>query len=206
MSSRDEFDRQVSTLVSRGYPEAAGISESTWRDLCEPLRAKAQAAARIAGADERFSFVLVVAPSLVPLTAMIERIEVKGRSGFTQESPDDLASFVAIEQVEVPEADIYLVTDVDTGRDSLGMRPDDVLPGVLDEGRTPLTIPEGLAVITQFPDVLTTHNAYQLMGSRCGDRRVTAVWMSKGRPRLGWCWAGNHHTWLGMATAAARVS
>jgi hypothetical protein len=204
VTSEDEFDRQVSTHLLLGYPEAAGISHAAWRERCEPLREKALA--HLAQADDRVPFVLVVAPSLVSIHAMIERIEVKGRKGFTEESPEDLASFMAIEQVTVPRREIYLLADVDTGRESLGMRPDDALPGVLGEGRTPLTLVEGLAVITQFPDVLSTHNAYQLMGSRCGDRRVTAVWMSKGRPRLGWCWAGNHHTWLGMATAAARVS
>ncbi|MGH3631886.1 MAG: DUF5701 family protein [Sciscionella sp.] len=25
-------------------------------------------------------------------------------------------------------------------------------------------------------------------------------------PKLGWCWAGNRHTWLGFASASRRFS
>ena len=44
--------------------------------------------------------------------------------------------------------------------------------------------------------------------------RTPAIWISRGTgrdgaarrhaPKVGWCWAGNHHTWLGFASAAAR--
>jgi hypothetical protein len=34
---------------------------------------------------------------------------------------------------------------------------------------------------------------------------VTAIWISKGAPKLGWCWAGNPHTWLGSASCAKRI-
>jgi hypothetical protein len=38
-----------------------------------------------------------------------------------------------------------------------------------------------------------------------GDRRVPALWISGGAPKLGWCWAGNPHTWLGSASCATRL-
>jgi len=31
-----------------------------------------------------------------------------------------------------------------------------------------------------------------------------AIWISRGAPKLGWCWQRNPHTWLGMASAGAR--
>lgn len=44
------------------------------------------------------------------------------------------------------------------------------------------------------------------------DARVPAIWISRGTgrdgparrdaPKVGWCWAGNRHTWLGHASAA----
>jgi hypothetical protein len=47
------------------------------------------------------------------------------------------------------------------------------------------------------------------------DSRTPAVWISNGTgrdgkdahgaPKVGWCWAGNRHTWLGFASAAGRV-
>ncbi len=46
------------------------------------------------------------------------------------------------------------------------------------------------------------------------DARTPALWISNGTgrdgpanrnaPKVGWCWAGNRHTWLGFASAAHR--
>jgi hypothetical protein len=64
---------------------------------------------------------------------------------------------------------------------------------------------EGIALITHYPDVLMKNNGFSLLGSRCGDRRVTALWISGGKPKLGWCWTGNPHTWLGSASCRYRT-
>ena len=61
-------------------------------------------------------------------------------------------------------------------------------------------------MVTQRPDVFTTHNAFQALASRAGNKRIPTFWTSKGAPRLGWCWAGNPHTWLGAASAGSRLS
>jgi hypothetical protein len=127
------------------------------------------------------------------------------KQGFTTMEPDDLARFAPIDGIDVPDGD-YVLEDVDTGRDTLNVTPDDALPRIAAEGRSPLTLDEGLALVAQFPELLRTHNAFSLLGSRCGDRRVTAIWVSKGAPRLGWCWAGNPHTWLGSASCARRAA
>lgn len=47
------------------------------------------------------------------------------------------------------------------------------------------------------------------------DARTPALWISNGTgrdgpqrrdtARVGWCWAGNRHTWLGIASAAGRT-
>ena len=42
-----------------------------------------------------------------------------------------------------------------------------------------------------------------LSGSRRGDRRVPAMWISARAPKLGWCWDGNPHDWLGVASAGS---
>jgi hypothetical protein len=46
------------------------------------------------------------------------------------------------------------------------------------------------------------------------DARTPAIWISNGTgrdgranrdaPKVGWCWAGNRHTWLGFASASHR--
>jgi hypothetical protein len=68
---------------------------------------------------------------------------------------------------------------------------------------------EGVAVSQQYPEFLTDYDRYnciQMPGSRRkGDQRVPSIWFSLGRPRLGWCWNRNIHTWLGVASAAHRI-
>jgi hypothetical protein len=191
-----ELDRQTDVLVGKGCPALAGTSEAAFRRLVAPLRERLPAAE---------DFVLVVTGALVPTERLLERTSLKGRPGFTTMDADDIHAFVPTAEVRVPDSPAYLLTDVDTGGDTRGVTPDEALPRILSAGRTPLTLDEGLAVVTQHPEWLRERNCFEMLGSRAGDKRVTGIWVSKGAPRLGWCWAGNPHTWLGMATAAGRV-
>lgn len=200
----EEFDRQVATLVAKGYPALAGRSAEEFRQLLAPLRERLPAPA--AAGDARLPFLLVVGSELVPPEKAVPLIELGGRRGFTEMPADDLRRFRTVDGVGRPAGPVYLVVDVDTGADTLNVTPDDALPTIVGHGRSPLTIDEGIALATHHPEVLRTRNCFSLLGSRCGDRRVTAVWVSKGSPRLGWCWAGNPHTWLGSASCGARAA
>ena len=188
--------RQADLLVEKGLPGLAGMSEEEFRQLVQPLE-------RCLPAEP---FVLAVGSGLVPAGRLIELASLKGKAGFTTMEDDDLARFRPTPEVEVPAARVYLLVDVDTGAETLDVRPQDALPGILAAGRTPLTLEEGLAVAVQHPEWLRERNCFEMLGSRAGDKRVTGVWVSKGAPRLGWCWAGNPHSWLGMASAARRVA
>jgi hypothetical protein len=57
-------------------------------------------------------------------------------------------------------------------------------------------------------DALATASGdeFMLAGSRRGDRRVLALWIPEKAPKLGWCWEGNSHSWLGVASAERRVA
>jgi hypothetical protein len=197
-----EFDRQVQTLVDKGYPDLTGRAVAAFVALLSPLR---DAVADLAPPerDDRIPFVLVVTgPAREQAFA---RVDLRGRTGFTTMEPDDLARFVPTAEVEVPAATAYLLADIDTGQDTLDVPPDDAMPTILAAGRLPLTLDEGIAVVTHNPDLLTSGNRFSMLGSRCGDRRVTAIWVSQHRPRLGWCWAGAPHTWLGSASCGSRA-
>ncbi len=126
--------------------------------------------------------------------------------GFVGMDPTTPAEYAPIAAIEIPDAPSYVLHDVDLGAEFFDVTPDDALTRILDRGRSPLTIQEGIAVLTDRADVLTTENAFSLLGSRRGDRRVPALWLSGGRPRLGWCWAGAPHSWLGSASCAERVA
>ena len=119
--------------------------------------------------------------------------------------PVEPNSFKPIEGLQIPHGMAYLLVDIDTGKGTLNITPDDALKMIEKENRSPLTIDEGVALVTHHPEILRNSNCFSLLGSRRGDRRVTALWISGGKPRLGWCWAGNPHTWLGLASCGSRV-
>ena len=117
---------------------------------------------------------------------------------------DELERFEAIVGLDLPDGD-YTLAGVETGMDLRNVTPDDALPRILEAGRSPLTVEEGISLVSQHPDSVDRNAGFSLPGSRCGDKRVTAIWISKGAPKLGWCWAGNPHTWLGSASCANRI-
>ena len=198
-----ELDRQLDTLLTKGYPALAGLDEERFIGQVETLR---PLLARVDfGEQAALPFLVVVRHAVVPTVAAVERFEVKGRSGWT-DMADEIDGYRPIEGVEVPQSPVYLLTDVSTGPETLNVRPADALPMIRAAGRTPLTVDEGVALVTQLPDSLTEHNAFHAEGSRTGNKRIPSFWISKGAPRLGWCWEGNPHTWLGSASAAARLA
>lgn len=200
-----EFDRQVNALLAKGYPQAAGMKRADFLGHVRPLREKAGDTAGDPPAGGRLPFVLVIKDELVPGAKAIELVERRGEPGFSVMDPDDISSFNPIDTLTLPEGPAYLMVDVDTGKDTLNVTPAAALNTIANQDRSPLTIGEGVALVTQHPEAVAKNHGFSLLGSRCGDRRVAALWISKGRPKLGWCWAGNPHTWLGSASCGARV-
>jgi hypothetical protein len=199
-----EFDRQVDALASTGLPAQLELADECFRAMLEPLRdLLPELPADPAPAGERIPFVVVV-PAM-PVTDVLAEVHGVGGNGFTTMEPDDLARFAPLPDMEVPAAP-YLMVDVDTGAETLNRRPAEVLPELAATGRSPLTVTEGLAVLVSDPGVLRSRNCFSLLGSRAGDKRVPALWVSARRPRLGWCYQGAPHTWLGSASCATRLT
>ena len=199
----DLLDRQLDTLIAKGYPALAGLDDAAFAAHVDKLRPLLDDVR--ASDDAALPFLLVVRSSLVPTVAAVERLEVMGKAGWT-DMQDEIDTYKPIDGVDVPDAPVYLLTDVSTGRESLGVTPADALPAIRAAGRTPLSVDEGVALVTQLPSSLTDLNAFQAVGSRAANKRIPSFWMSKGAPRLGWCWEGNPHSWLGSASAAARLT
>ena len=205
-----EFDRQVDALATTGLPALLDLAETCFRAWLEPLRdvlpAAAEGTAEVTADDEAtgdgIPFVVVVPGA--PVRPVLDEVSGLGGSGFTTMDDDDLARFRPLPELGVPEGP-YLLLDVDTGPDTLGATPAEVAPVLAARGRTPLTVAEGLAVLVTAPGVLRSRNCFSLLGSRCGDKRVPALWVSARRPRLGWCYQGAPHTWLGTASSAGRL-
>jgi Family of unknown function (DUF5701) len=192
-----EFDRQVHALVATGLPAMLGLAEECFRACCEPLRDALPAGP----ATDRVPFVVVVPD--VPVLDVLATVQTAGGGGFSTMEPEDVARFRPLPELDVPPVP-YLLLDVDTGADTLDVPPRDVAPRLAAAGRTPLTLAEGLALLVSDPGVLRSRTCYSLLGSRAGDKRVPALWVSGRRPRLGWCYQGAPHTWLGTASCAGR--
>lgn len=202
-----EFDRQVGTLMDKGYPGLAGTSAEQFTELVSPLReaAVARAAELTPPTEARVPFLLVVTRELIPLEERLRLTALVGKRkpGFVDRhfAEGDLARFDPIKELEVPAAPAYLLFDVDRGEEFRNLAPSAAMEAMTAQDRLPLTIDEGIAFITQFPAALASNRCFSLVGSRCGDKRVPALWISQGAPKLGWCWYGNPHTWLGSASA-----
>ncbi len=209
MSALREFDRQLGNLIAKRYPHAAGLEPAAFRRRVEPLREVAAAVPEPDPGPDRkdgpFPFVIVVGRELVAPEASIALVEREGKTPTTMLDADDFERFRPIDGIDPPDDGAYLAVNVSSGRDTLNVTPDDALATIERQGRSPLTLEEGIALVTQFPEAVAKNGGFSLPGSRRGDRRVSALWISAGRPKLGWCWAGNPHTWLGSASCAKRL-
>ena len=195
-----EFDRQVDALVASGLPERLDLADGCFRAWLEPLRDQLPA---VGTPGDGIPFVVVL-PDL-PVVDVLATVHTVGGAGFTTMEPDDLARFRPLPELDVPCAP-YLLLDVDPGPDTLDLPPVEALARITAAGRSPLTVAEGLSVLVSDPGVLRSRNCFSLAGSRAGDKRVPALWVSARRPRLGWCYQGAPHTWLGTASCGGRVA
>lgn len=204
-----ELHRQLETLVKLGYPRLAGLDEDAFRALIEPLAASLDGV-EIYDAPDRVPFVLVVTRGLVRPEDTVPLLHLAGstKTGVVDRNhaEGDLAGYHPIPESRPPGTGAYLLLDVDRGEEFRNQKPEVALPVILGRGRSPLTIDEGIAVVTQAPRMLEKNKCFMVSGSRRHDRRVPALWISERAPKLGWCWDGNPHTWLGVASAAGRVN
>ncbi|MEP7019600.1 MAG: DUF5701 family protein [Pseudonocardiales bacterium] len=202
------LSQQVERLIALGVHEIGGLSASDLR-------------ASVAEATDADAL-LVIHPDRAPASALATLLRHGGKRGFIVVDMPDIDNFSPIEQIALPPGPSYLVHGLDRGDHLANWSPDEALPAITAAGRTPLTVIEGIHWLLQQPDVLARGHCFMTIGSRLRkpggslDARTPALWISNGTgrdgpanrnaPKLGWCWAGNRHTWLGFASAAQRVS
>ncbi len=196
---------QAERLIELGVHEVAGISP-------EDIRAFARK-----GSSD--GVLLVVHPDRAPASALAPLLLRDGKPGFVVIDMPDVDSF-APSGVELPDAPLYFVAGLDRGDHMANWSPEEALPALGGEGRTPLVLTEGIHWVLQQPAVLERNRCFMTIGSRLRkangtlDARTPAIWISNGTgrdgqerrdaPKVGWCWWGNRHTWLGFASAAGR--
>jgi hypothetical protein len=165
---------------------------------------------------------LVAHPDIAPASTLAPQLRLNGKVGFVVADMTDIDDFAPIPSVILPDASSYVLRDVDRGDAMANWSPDEALRAIEEAGRTPLTLTEGLHWLLQCPEVLERNHCFMTIGSRRRkpdgslDARTPAVWISNGTgrdgsanrnaPKVGWCWAGNRHTWLGFASASGRFT
>ena len=198
--------KQVDTLISLGLHEVAGLSAAQVR--------------RAAQGNATRDGLVVIHPTYVPASALAPLIVHEGKPGFVVADMPDLDRFDPIEQAEPPDSALYVLTGLRRGDDMANWSPDEALPAILANGRTPLLVSEGIQWLLHQPETLQPNHCFMTIGSRFRksdltyDKRTPAVWISGGTgrdgptnrkaPKVGWCWAGNRHTWLGFASGTRR--
>ncbi|MDV3126323.1 DUF5701 family protein [Mycobacterium sp. 21AC1] len=207
------------TATPSTLPALPPVAEQAERWIALGLRAETLQAVTDRADDT--GALLVVHPDLMPASVLAPMLSIRGKAGFVVADMTDVDDFAPIPSVSVPEAAAYLVSGLDRGDDMANWSPDEALPAILAAGRTPLTLSEGLQWVLQQPDALQRGHCFMTIASRLSkpdgslDARTPALWISNGTgrdgaanrnaPKVGWCWAGNRHTWLGFASAGLRA-
>lgn len=191
-----DFDTQLQHYLDLGLGEHVESSLADWTGELDQLR-------DYAATDS--DALLVLPASAAPPGELIARLTLPGktRTGILDPNFGDPSLFHPIggRTFDVP----HLVTGFDPGLEYRNDPPAVALPDIERRGRVPLTIEEGLAVLLHRPETLQRNACWSVAGSTRGDRRVPALWISKSAPRLGWCYLGAPHTWLGTASVAGRI-
>ncbi|WP_138759315.1 DUF5701 family protein [Modestobacter altitudinis] len=200
---------QADRLIALGLHELAGLTAA---ELCD--------AAIAAGPGD--GALLVLHPDRAPASRLAPLVEREGRRGFVVVDMTDVDAFAPIDQVDLPAGPVAVVHGLERGDELANWSPDEALPAITGRGRSPLTLTEGLHWLLQQPAALERNRCFMTIGSRLRkpdgrlDTRTPALWLSngtgrdgrehRGAPKVGWCWAGNRHTWLGFASASGRTA
>lgn len=197
-----EFDRQTKTLLDKGYSKGILGYVTSLKEKINNLYLP-----DIDLEKGILPFVIVVKSDLMPTDQAMSLVERGGKSGITKLFPLKPSDFETIHSVRIPISPVYLLIDIDRGKKNINLPPEQAMKMILEKKRSPLTIDEGVALVTLFPGFLLKNNCFSLLASRHhGDKRVPAIWINtQKQPNLGWCWDGNPHTWLGSASGLERV-
>lgn len=208
LRSLPTLTQQADRLIALGVHEISGMAASELRAM-----------ARDHTAEESL---LVVHPDLAPASQLASLLERNGQHGFVVADMADVDEFSPIESVTLPATSVYVTGQPDRGDHMANWSPKEALPALTADDRTPLTLTEGIHWVLQQPELLERNRCFMTIGSRLIktngtlDARTPALWISNGTgrdgkhnrdaPKIGWCWAGNRHTWLGFASASSRTS
>ena len=163
MDSSTEFDRQRDRLIELGYPALAGLSTDEFAAALEPLRA---AVPEGSGAPSTSSIPWILVVTMVDAELLVPLLHLSGSTepGVVDRNHGEagLAPYAPLPTLDIPKGPAYILYGIERGEEFCNVRPEEALPVITGRGRTPLTILEGIALVTHFSEVLEANAASRL--------------------------------------------
>jgi hypothetical protein len=151
------FSQQIKTIIEKKFHVPTGLSESDFINRhIMPLKQLLVRNDKDTKIEGRGIPILVVVPhTIVPLSYQLERI----RESINDIQLEHLIKpewFENAKGVSTPDKP-YLLLDVETGYAMKNTTPKKCVQTFSDKGRFALTVEEGIALISHFPEVLESH-------------------------------------------------
>lgn len=187
------FDTQMETLKARGCPKAILEEFGDQRDAVLSKVDKMEIP------DGHILFVPVVPRTAVDLDDLMKMVHNRDCEGYNCLDQSYISNVV-----EDVSNKPYLIYDVEDGKDMLGKSPEKAEKLIKKQGRTCLTVDEGIALCVHT-NVLSEHYV-DCTGSRYGRAGwVPSVYLSDGWPLLGWDGADGSDDGWGSASCRSRA-
>ncbi|MBW1916496.1 MAG: hypothetical protein JRI57_00530 [Deltaproteobacteria bacterium] len=154
---KELFYQQVNRIIANRFHLAAGLSQEDFiNSYIRPLeQLMVDIHTETESTEDRIPILIVVPNNIVSLSYQLKSI----RENLNDTQLEYIVRpewFKNAEGVSTPDQP-YLLLDVETGYAMLNTPPKKCVALFQNQGRLPLTIDEGLALIKQFPEVLESH-------------------------------------------------
>ncbi len=151
------FNEQLGRIIKRKFPIIANLSKSDFiNHYIMPLKELiVEYHAETEFRENRIPFLIVVPHNIVPLSYQLDSI----RAIINEKQLEYIIKpewFENAKGLSTPEKP-YLLLDVETGSGMKNITPKKCVETFNRQGRFALTIDEGIALITHFPEVLESH-------------------------------------------------
>ena len=212
------FDRQVETLLLRGYHEALGMAEKDfrlWLDLLLIDRLEGRLLDGVGETDLNSLPLLIVIPhAMLPIAEQMKLLIVAKKRGYVSLDSEKLWNPDGIGESKFP----YLICGVEDGAGNVGKVTADAAGEISRACRSGLVFEEGISLAVHFPESLI-HHAFALIGnhyqggSPCGSRGsnsspqcVPELWLGSGGPTQNYSWLNSRRDDRGVPSCARRLT
>jgi len=147
------FDRQVEILLDKGYPKAAGMKKDQFLEYINPLRKQIQEIDEVK--PGHIPFIIVIPERFVSISKQISLVKEKVGSHILHMGLYTSQNCSGIRTWNWP----YLILDVDDGREMLEpfLKESYARWKFKQRGRSGLTMLEGIALLTYYPEILENY-------------------------------------------------